>query len=101
MPDLSQTSQYISGGGGALGGGIGDVKRENQGMEAAAYSESERNQYNAGVEARNIKGNMQLGGAVGGVAGGAIAGAEFGTAFGPIGTAIGGIAGGLMSGLFH
>jgi hypothetical protein len=92
MPGLEISDPHLSAGGGLEEMGIGAVKRANMGMEAAAYSQSEREQYNARVRGANQKGIQQIGAAVGAAAGTAIGG--------PIGTALGGMAGGMLAGAF-
>jgi|SRR6266853_299426 len=97
MAGLDISDTRLEQGGGLEEMGIGAVKRANQGMEAAAYSESEREQYNARVRGGNKSGNQQLGASVGSVVGGVV-----GTYFGmsQVGVALGGMAGGMVGGAF-
>ena len=91
MADLSQTDPSLRQGGGGLGLGIGAEENANKMEEAAAFSQSERNQYNAHVESQNKMGIQKLAG---------MAGSIVGTAFGgPIGGAIGGAAASLIGGM--
>jgi hypothetical protein len=88
MPGLETTDPHLSAGGGLEEMGVQDVKRGVQGLSMAAYSESERAQYNARVQAGNkagITGILQAAGTVvGGIYGG------------PVGAALGGMAGGMI-----
>jgi hypothetical protein len=90
MAGLDISDPHLSGGGGLEEMGLGDVKRANQGMEAAAYSQSEREQYNARVKSSNVTGIQGL------VAGAAtIVGTVYG---GPVGGALAGSAAGMVTG---
>ncbi len=91
MPGLEISDPHLSAGGGLEEMGLGAIKRANMGLEAASYSESEREQYNARVQGANKKGNQQIG---------ALVGSLGGSFFGPIGTALGGMAGGMIGGAF-
>ena len=91
MAGLNISDPTLSQGGGLEQAGIGVLKTANMGAEAAAQSESERNQYNERVLATNKGTNEKIGSTVG-----AIAGAYFG----PVGSALGGMAGGAIGGLF-
>jgi hypothetical protein len=87
--DLSQVDPKM--GGGLEEEGLGAAVRAQTGMESAALSESEREQYNARVKGANKSGMAQLG---------AMAGAVAGSYFGPLGTAAGGMIGGMVGGAF-
>jgi hypothetical protein len=88
MPGLELTDPHLSAGGGLEEMGEQDVKRGVQGLSMAAYSQSEREQYNARVKAQNKAGITQVISLAGTVAGGAVGG--------PIGASLGGMAGGLI-----
>jgi phage tail tape-measure protein len=87
MPGLEISDPRLDQGGGLEEMGIGVVKRANIGMQAAGQSESERQQYNARVQAGNKAGNIEMGAATGAAIGSVIPG---------IGTALGGLAGSLV-----
>jgi hypothetical protein len=89
--DLSQPDQKLIAGGGLEEEGIAGVTRANQGLAAAAQSQSERMMYNA-----RKAGGGAVRGALGGAASGAAVGAMVG---GPWGAVIGGVVGGLAGGL--
>jgi len=89
MADLSQVDPKM--GGGLEEEGLGAASRAQTGMESAALSESEREQYNARVEGANKSGKAQLGSMAGSIAG---------SYFGPLGTAAGGMIGGMIGGAF-
>lgn len=91
MAGLDMSDPNLSQGGGLEMAGIGALKTANTGYEAAAQSESERNQYNSKVEGANRAADQQIGSTVGAIAG---------SQFGPVGTALGGMAGGMVGGLF-
>jgi len=86
---LEISDPRLSAGGGLEEMGEGNVKRATQGLATAAYSESERDQYNARVESQNKQGNAKLG---------SLAGSIAGSYFGPVGTALGGMVGGMIGG---
>jgi hypothetical protein len=87
---LELTDPHLSAGGGLEEMATGNIKRANMGLEMGAYSESEREQYNARVRSQNKMGVQELAGAVGSAAGMAVGG--------PIGAAIGGMAAGMIAG---
>jgi hypothetical protein len=89
---LEITDPHLSAGGGLEEMALGGVKRATQGLSTAAYSESERDQYNARVSAQNQQGNAKLG---------SLAGSIAGSYFGPIGTALGGMVGGMIGGAIN
>jgi outer membrane lipoprotein SlyB len=90
---LEMSDPTLSRGGGLNEMGMADISRANQMGEAAAYSESERDQYNARAKASNVAGNAKLLSTIGTVAGGVVGG--------PLGAALGGMAGGLIGGAFN
>jgi len=87
--DLSISDPHLASGGGLEETGLGDVKRANQGLSMAAYSQSEREQYNARVQAQNKMGISKLASMAGSIAGTAVGG--------PIGGAMAGMAAGMIS----
>jgi hypothetical protein len=92
MAGLEMSDPALSQGGGLEQMGIGAVKTANMGLEAAAQSESERNQYNAKVISGNQASNAKIGSTIGSIAGACVGG--------PVGAALGGMAGGMIGGLF-
>ena len=86
--DLSQPDPRM--GGGLEEEAIGAAARAQTGMESAALSESEREQYNARVKAANKGGITELASMAGTIAGTAVGG--------PLGGALGGMAGGMIGG---
>jgi len=93
MAGLEMTDPNERQGGGGLGLGVAAAGNANRMEEAAAYSESARNQYNAHVEAQNAIGMQKIAGMAGSIAGTAVGG--------PVGGALGGSMASLAAGLFN
>ncbi len=92
MAGLDMTDPTLRQGGGGLGLGDAEARTADTMGEAAAYSESARNQYNAHVGAQNAIGIHRLAGVAGAVAGTAIGG--------PVGGSLGGSLASLAAGAF-